>query len=126
MRDIVSNISAVTSIAPAVLTATTTGGTVDLQPVNSAAIVITTGALVGSAVFVPKVQESDDGVTFTDVAATDLQGTFPASLAASTTYKIGYRGFKRYVRPVLTLSSGTSLAASVIAIRGDHTKRPAA
>ena len=126
MQDLVNNIGAVTSIAPAVLAATTNGSGVDLLPCNSVAFVITTGAIVGSAVMVPKLQESDDNSTFTDVAASDLQGTFPAALAASSTIKVGYKGFKRYVRPVLTLSSGTSIAAAVVAIRGDNAKRPVA
>lgn len=126
MRDLVNNIGIVTAIAPAVLTATTTGSGVDLNGFNSAALVINTGALAGAAVFVPKLQESDDNTTFTDVAAADLQGSFPASLAATSTVKVGYKGFKRYVRPVLTLSSGTSLAVSASIIRGDANKRPVA
>lgn len=126
MRDLVNNIGAVTAIAPAVLAATTNGAGVDLLPCNSAAVVISTGAIAGSAVMVPKLQESDDGTTFTDVAAADLQGTFPAALAASSTVKVGYKGFKRYIRPVLTLSSGTSIAASAVVIRGDNLKRPVA
>lgn len=124
MRDLANNISAVTAIAPAVLTATNTPAGVDLNGYNGAVVVITTGAIVGSAVMVPKLQESDDGVTFTD--AFELHGTFPASLAASSTVKIGYRGNKRYIRPVLTLSSGTSIAASAVIIRGNPTKRPVA
>jgi hypothetical protein len=126
MRDLVNNIGAVTAIAPAVLTATTNGTGIDLLPCNSVAVVITSGALVGSAVFVPKLQESDDNAAWTDVAAADLHGAFPAQLAATATVKVGYKGTKRYIRPVLTLSSGTSLAASVVVIRGDNLKRPVA
>lgn len=126
MRDLANNISAVTSIVPAVLTATTTGSSVDLNGCNSAALVITTGAIAGSGNFTPKLQESDDNSTFTDVVAADLHGSFVSVLAASTAYKVGYKGFKRYVRPVLTLNSGTSIAAAAVVIKGDVLKRPAA
>lgn len=126
MRDLVNNIGVVTSVAAAVLTATTNGTGIDTLGCNSLAVVISTGAIVGSAVFVPKLQESDDNATWTDVAAADLQGAFPAQLAATSTVKLGYKGNKRYVRPVLTLSSGTSLAAAVVAIKGDVSKRPVA
>jgi hypothetical protein len=34
--------------------------------------------------------------------------------------------FKRYVKPVLTLVSGTSIAADVVAIKGHATQRPVA
>lgn len=79
MRDLISSIAVVHLVAPAVLTATTTPASVDLIRFNSAAIVIATGAIVGAAVMVPKLTESDDNVTFTDVAASDLHGAFPAS-----------------------------------------------
>lgn len=126
MRDISNNISPVTSIAPAVINATATGSAVDLLGFNAAAVVISTGAVTGSGNFTPKLQESDDGTTFTDVAASDMIGALPAILAATTTVKAGYKGFKRFVRPVLTLNSGTSIAASVVIVRGKAAKKPTA
>ncbi|MBX5149567.1 hypothetical protein HJB78_00920 [Rhizobium lentis] len=127
MRDLTSHISPVTSIAPAVLTATANGASVDLLGFNSAALVISTGAIAGSGNFAPKMQESDDNSTWNDVASSDLTGpALPAALAASTTYELGYKGFKRYVRPVLSLVSGTSIAASAVVIRGNPAKQPAA
>ncbi len=57
MRDIANNISPVTSIAPAVLTATASGAAVDLLGFNAAAVVISTGAIAGSGNFTPKLQE---------------------------------------------------------------------
>src|SRR3954453_22608814 len=98
MRDIVSNFGVSQAVAPAVLTATNTSAGIDLNGFNAAAVVINTGALVGAAVFVPKLQESDDNSTFTDVVAADLVGTFPAQLAATSIIKVGYIGNKRYVR----------------------------
>jgi len=128
MRDIVSNIGTVQAIAPAVLTATTKGTAIDLLGFNSAAMVISTGAIVGSGNFTAKLQESDtttDG-DFTDVDAANLIGTFPTALAANATVKQGYIGMKRYIRAVLTFNSGTSIAAGAIAILGDASARPVA
>jgi hypothetical protein len=128
MRDLASNIGIVQAVAPAVLTATTKGTAVDLLGFNAAAIVINTGAIVGSGNFTPKLQESDtttDG-DFTDVAAGDLIGTLPATLAASATVKQSYIGSKRYIRVVLTLNSGTSIAAGVVAVLGDPRSAPVA
>ncbi|MGL3605755.1 hypothetical protein ACSV9I_04520 [Rhizobium sp. G187] len=126
MRDLANNISAVTIVAPAVLTATNTASGIDLKGFNSAAVVISTGAIVGSGNFTPKLQESADNSTFTDVAAADLVGTFPAALAAATTYKVGYIGHRRYLRTVLTLNSGTSIAASAVIIKGNAASKPVA
>jgi hypothetical protein len=126
MRDIVNNIGVVAVIAPAVLTATNTPAGVDLLGFGSAALVINTGAIAGSGNFTPKLQESDDNTNFTDVAAGDLQGSFPAALAANSVVKVGYKGNKRYVRPVLTLNSGTSIAASALIVKGNASKRPVA
>jgi hypothetical protein len=126
MRDLTSNIAVVTAIAPAVLTATNTPPGFDLLGFNTVAVVISTGAIAGAGNFTPKLQESDDNATFTDVAAADLIGTLPATLAAASTYKAGYKGFKRYIRPVLTLNSGTSIAAGVLLVKGDASQRPVA
>ncbi len=126
MRDLASNISITASIVPAVLTATTTGSAIDTLNYGSLAVAITTGAIVSSGNFTPKLTESDDNVTYTDVAAADLIGTFPSALSASSTIKVSYKGFKRYVKPVLTLNSGTSIAASAVAIKGNAAQRPVA
>ncbi|QND48110.1 hypothetical protein HB780_20955 [Rhizobium lusitanum] len=126
MRDLAHNLGFVQSVVPAVLTATATGTGVDLLGFDSAAVVISTGAIAGSGNFTPKVQESDDNVTFTDVAAGDLTGALPAVLLASTTAKASYIGNKRYIRSVLTLNSGTSIAASVLVTKGHASSRPVA
>lgn len=128
MRDLASNIKVIQTVAPAVLTATTKGSAIDLLGFNSAAIVVNSGAIVSSGNFTPKLQESDtttDG-DFTDVAASDLVGTFPSALTASSTAKQSYIGSKRYIRAVLTLNSGTSIAAGVVAVLGDPSSAPVA
>ncbi|EYD71590.1 hypothetical protein Rumeso_04991 [Rubellimicrobium mesophilum DSM 19309] len=117
MRDLSRNIKTALALAPAVLTATANGVAIDLKGANGVAFVVNTGALAGSAIFAAKVQESDDGSTFADVVDTTLvDSNAPATLAASSTYKLGYRGFKRYARVVLTYTSGTSLAAGASAV----------
>lgn len=128
MRDIASNIGILSALAPAVQSATIKGAAIDLKGFNSAAIVINTGAIVGAANMTPKIQESDtttDG-DFTDVAAGDLIGTLPAALVANSACKQGYIGNKQYVRVVLTLNSGTSIAASAVAVRSHAASRPVA
>lgn len=128
MKDAVSNIGVVSTLVPTVVTATTKGTAVGLQGFNSAALIINTGAIAGDGLYDVKMQESDtttDG-DFTDVAAGDLLGALPASLAASTTYKQGYKGTKRYIRAVITKQSGTSIAAGAVVLRGHPYDAPVA
>jgi hypothetical protein len=126
MRDLANNIAVVQAVAPAVLTSTNTSAAIDLLGFNGAAVIINTGAIAGAGDFTPKIQESDTTTSgdFTDVAADNLIGTFPASLAADAVVKVGYIGTKRYVRTVLTKNGGTSIAAGAVVIRGHASKRP--
>lgn len=128
MRDLKNNLGVVLAISPAVLAATTTGAALDLIGFNSAMLVVSTGAIVGLGDFTVKLQESDTTTSgdFTDVAAADLHGTFPAILAADSVVKVGYRGFKRYVRAVITKNGGTSIAAGSVLLKGDAVARPVA
>ena len=118
MRDLSSNIGVVQVVAPAVLSATNTSDPIDLLGLNGAAIVINTGAVVSSGDFTPTVQHSDTTTPgdFADVAAADLVGTFPASLAANSVAKVSYVGTKRYIRTVLTKNGGTSIAGGVVMV----------
>lgn len=128
MRDIAHNIAVVQAVAPAVLAATANSGALDLIGFDSAAFVINTGAIAGDGLFAAKVQESDltTAGSFTDVDPNHLHGAFPAALTADSTAKVGYRGFKRYVRLVLTKTSGTSIAAGAVLIKGNATDKPVA
>lgn len=130
MKDGISNLALVATVAPAVQTATVKGTAVDLQGYGSATAIINTGAIAGSGKFTATLQESDtttDG-DFADVAAADLLGdAFPsAGLAATTVYKQGYIGTKRYLRVVLTLVSGTSIAAGAVIALGHPASAPVA
>lgn len=126
MRDLVHNIGVVQSIAPADIAATTQGTSVDLLGFDSVAFVATTGARTASGAFTLSLEESDDNAAFTAVAAEHYQAPVAGNLAANSTAKLGYRGFKRYVRPVLTKGSGTSIFASVIAVKGNAVDKPVA
>ena len=124
MRDLVHNIGIVPALAPAVQAAAADGLAIDLKGFNSVAFAINTGAIVGAGDFGIKLQESDDGAAFTDAAASAVQGTVPATLAAASAYKLGYIGFKRYARLALTKAGGTSIALSAVAIKGDPVSAP--
>jgi hypothetical protein len=128
MRDIVSNIGVVQTVAPAVHSITSTSNLIDLLGFQSAAVIINTGAIAGDGNFTAKLQESDTDQTgdFADVAAADLIGSFPASLEAQSVVKVGYIGNKRYLRTVLTKNSGTSIAAAVLVVKGHAHERPVA
>lgn len=126
MRDIVHNIGVVQSIAPADIAASTNGTSVDLLGFDSVAFIATTGARTASGAFTLSLEESDDNAAFTAVDADHIQAPVAGNLAANSTAKLGYRGFKRYVRPVLTKGSGTSIFASVIAIKGNAVDKPVA
>lgn len=128
MRDLVHNIGAVQVVGPAVLTATTTSAAIDLSGFGSAALIVNTGAVAGSGDFSAKLQESDTTTSgdFTDVAAADLQGALPASLAADSVVKVGYGGNKRYLRAVITKNGGTSIAAGAVLLKGSARLAPVA
>jgi hypothetical protein len=126
MRDLANNLGAAQALAPQVLSATDTSAAIDLINFNSAMVVINTGAIVGSGNFTARLQESDTTTSgdFTDVASGDLIGALPSALAASSVYRQGYIGHKRYVRLVTTKNSGTSIAAGAVVIKGDATSKP--
>lgn len=128
MRDLSNNIGPIAALVPQVLSATNTSAAIDIRGFNSAALIINTGAIVASGNFTAKLQESDTTTSgdFTDVAAADLIGALPAVLAASTVYKQGYIGTRRYLRLVITLNSGTSIAAGAVIVRGNPVDAPVA
>ena len=128
MRDIVHNIKVVNAVAPAVRAASVNGDAVDLLGFDSVALVVTSGAVSGSGDMTVKLQESDEpGTGFADVDEAHLQGDgLAAPLDANATTKIGYRGFKRYLRAVLTLNGGTSVTVGALFILGAAAERPVA
>ena len=126
MRDLYSNISAISALSPAVQSAAGQGAAIDTLGAGRLAFVVNTGAIAGSGDFGVKLQESDTGSSgWTDVAADKVDSSAPATLEADSTYRLGYRGWKRYVRLSLTKAGGTSIAAGAAAIISPNT-RPAA
>ena len=113
------------SLAPAARIATANGSGVDLASFASATVAFSVGTITDGT-HTPKVQESDDNSTFTDVAAADLIGTL-AALASNVNQRVGYRGTKRYIRAVTTIAGATTggVYAGVV-IRGDARKQPVA
>lgn len=127
--DLKSNISPVLAVAPEVLSATKSDApVVDLQGADSATVVIVVGAVAGSGDFTPSIRHGDAANLAGDAAATadDLIGALPTILAQNTTYTVGYRGGKRYMRVVLTKNGGTSVAAGATVIKGHLAQRGAA
>ena len=125
-RDISSNISVAASLIPAVAAATATGVAIDRRGFRSASAVFTSGAVLGAGDFTPSLQESDDGSTgWTAVAPTDIVGTFPDIIAASSVVEVGYSGSKRFLRAVATKNGGTSVALSAVIVLGDSLLAPA-
>ncbi|QGM46653.1 hypothetical protein [Methylocystis heyeri] len=126
MRDLYSNVGVVQALAPAVQSATVDTAAIDLEGFEGLAFIIETGALVGAAEFSVSLQDSADGTTFNAVDPTLVDSNAPQYLAADASYKVGYRGFNRYVQAVLTLVSGTSLVIGVTALKGFPHSAPVA
>lgn len=128
MRDLLSNIAARPALTPAVKSAAGDGAAIDTNGFGSVCFVVETGAIVSVGDFGIKVQESDtdDGGDFTDAAAAVVNSDAPATLEADSSYRLGYTGFKRYVRVSLTKAGGTSIAAGAVAILGNAQSRPVA
>lgn len=128
MKDMHNHIALTTLTAAAVLSGNSTSAAVDLQGFQSVEIIVATGAIAGDGNFTTVVQESDTtaGGDFTPVAATDLIGALPAALEADSAASVGYIGGKRYIRVVTTRNSGTSIAASIVAMKGHADISPTA
>ena len=121
MSDLKNNITAVLALSPAVHSATKADASIiDLQGAGSATVVINTGAIAGAGDYTISLRHGDASDLSGDAAASgdDLLGAFPATLAADTSYAVGYRGGKRYVRVVITKNSGTSIAAGAVIVKG--------
>lgn len=119
MKDSYSALNFAQSLAPAARTASANGTGVDLRGYNSALAVIDAGAYTDGT-HTPKLQESDDNSSFSDVDSGDLLGSFTAIAGSgqqNQLFKVGYKGAKRYVRVVMTVagaSTGAVYGASIV------------
>ncbi|APE43409.1 hypothetical protein BOO69_08255 [Sulfitobacter alexandrii] len=128
MKDLVSKIGPIVALAPAIVSATATSAALDLLGFKSAVLIVQSGAIESAGDFTVTLQESDTTTSgdFTDVAAGDLEGELPDTLAADTVYKLGYTGTKRYLRAVATKNGGTSIGLSITLIKGHPESAPVA
>ncbi|WP_037421969.1 hypothetical protein [Sinorhizobium sp. CCBAU 05631] len=133
MKDIHSDITVVSAIGAAVLTADNTPAAIDLRGYNAAEIVLVIG--IGGITFDAtnkiefKLTHSDDDSTYTAVEAKDVLGVTSvgsggiikaliAAHAAAAAYRFGYVGGKRYLKILADFSgthgTGTPIAALVL------------
>jgi len=135
MQDLFNNTHPAPCISPAVVSDNTAAvGTVtDRQGYDSLTYVIATGTLADAdATFATLVEHSDaSGSGFEAVADSDLLGTEAnASFAYSDddkTFKIGYRGTKRYVRLTVTPANNSGSAPlAAVALLGHPNVAPTA
>jgi hypothetical protein len=132
MKDIHSDMTVVSAIGAAVLTADNTPAAIDLQGYNAAEIVLAIG--VGGITFTGTnkiefvVTHSDDDTTYSNVEDKDILGVsgisdgivkpLTAAHAAAACYRFGYVGGKRYLKILADFSgthgTGTPIAAMVI------------
>jgi hypothetical protein len=128
MKDTFHDTAVVASLVPAVQAATLKGSTVDVAGYGSALMVVNTGAIASDGDYSITMQHSDTttDADFANVAAADLNGELPDTLEASTVYRQGYIGKKRYVRAVITKAGGTSIAAGAVFVLGSPQLAPVA
>lgn len=129
MRDLKNNIDAAQSLTPAARITSANGTSADLRGYGSAVALVAFGEWTDGT-HTPAVEESDDNVSFTAVAAGNLQGAFtPCSSAATdnVVQRVGYLGTKRYVRVALTVAGATEGAlSSAVVLRGHPASAPLA
>jgi len=129
-RDLHSNILDKPALAPQAVTGTVTGAWIDTTVAGGfegLLFILNWGAVttLNSTNFLtPKLQEANDPVAqadAADVAAADYLNTVapPAAVNSDvhgTTSRLGYRGYKRFVRLVLTATLSPSVFASAVAV----------
>lgn len=103
-------------LAPQTITSTTTGSAVDLKGYDAATALVHAGTFTGGSGLSVGLVESDNDSDYTTVAAEDLVYSTLAMTVAGT-LRVGYRGTKRYVKVVLTLTSGVSVPVSAVVLR---------
>ena len=118
-KDLHNLISVTTAIA---LTAVADGEDVagvaiDRQGSDGLEFIFQVGAYTDGSV-TPLIEESDDNVTYTDVADADLTNTqTSAALSAAGVSSIGYIGDKRYVKATAVTAAGSTLSVGASAVK---------
>ena len=115
MRDLYSNITAIPALPSASRSAAATGTVIDLKDARRIVFVVNTGASSGD--FGLAIEESDTGTSgWTLASEHQTQSDAPAVLAAESVYRLGYLGWKRYVRLALSKAGGTSVQIGAVAV----------
>ena len=123
-RDMHNEVASASSLGPAARTATANGTGVDLAGYRATMVVFNVGTITDGT-HTPKLQESDDNSSFTDVAAGDQSGTL-AALASNVNQEISYLGSKRYIRAVSTVAGATTGGVyAALVLRGNPITAPA-
>ena len=136
MKDLYNNVTLAAAQYPASISATGSVISVDRRGYDSVLACVNTGAMTtvdSSNYFSYTLVESDDGSTFTAVAAADIEGGSTNLIAkldaagdADKLFKLGYKGSKRYVG-ILPTETGTSVViAGAFFILGDPADAPVA
>lgn len=127
MRDIVNNIDAQSSIDPSIPTSTQTGVGIDLQGFSGAMLAFIIGTLT-DGVHTLTMEESDVlGSGYTTVAAAEMEGTLGVAVS-DTNQRVGYKGTKRYIRAINTITGSPSTGCEIAAVvnRGIANRAPVA
>lgn len=126
MRDLKSNIDIASTLRPEARTAAGTGTAVNLQGYDSALGEFHAGDWTDGT-WTPKLQESTDGTTFTDVGTDDMQGAFTAvsgTAGENQVQRVGYVGTKQYLRGFLSGTGTTGMVSSFSIVRGHAARKP--
>jgi hypothetical protein len=110
MKDLRHNLGFVSTVGYANRTNGTVNGTgVDVLGFEAVMFLFRSGN-VADGTHTYTIEESDDNVTFTAVAASDFNGALPAFGAADDNkfVKVNYNGNKRYVRANVTAAGTTT------------------
>jgi len=111
LRNEKTNLNMVQSLAPNTrTTGSVNGSAVDLQGYDAAMAGVSIGDYTDGTHSL-KLQHSDDGIAFSDVETTELDGehvTLESTTLENTVVKIGYLGSKRYLRVVSDVTGATS------------------
>ena len=136
MNDLYNNVAVRRAISPVSVADTTAAVSqiIDRQGFGSLMFAIATGSIADAdATFTVLVEDGDDSGLSDAAAVADAQLHGTEALAAfrfdddNETRKIGYRGFKRYVRLTITPVANASAALfSAVAILGNPSDAPVA
>lgn len=101
------------TLSPATRNINTAGNSIDLANAIENYVLFHVGAITDGT-HTPKLQESSDGISFTDVAPSDQIGTL-TNFSANSVQTVSYIGSKRYIRAYVSSSgvTGATYGATV-------------